>query len=163
MTETQAIQNNQQLTSLVADLTHLLESFFESLEAESKALKKYDPEQLTLTSSIKQSKSEEVATVTSLLESNLNASQLTLSNLFDSDLSTKLPKALQQDIKRLALLSDRCQALNQANGMAILMLSNINEHALDLISGKESPNVKLYGASGVSTTSSKTKKSLGKA
>jgi flagellar biosynthesis/type III secretory pathway chaperone len=163
MTPTDNLQSNQQLTSLVADLTHLLETFLDALQAESEALKKNHSEQLSLTSSTKESKLEAIATSTNLLESNLKAYQLTLSDLFEADLSSKLPQPLQQDIKRLAQLSNNCQDLNQANGMAIQILSNINSHAINLISGKEPSGVKLYGSSGISNTSSKTKKSLGKA
>lgn len=163
MTQTDNIQNRQQLTSLVAALTHLFESFYTSLQTESEALKKNDSEQLILTSTMKQQQSEEIARLTAELESNLKANKLTLANLFEMNVSTTLPKALQQAIQKLVAISDQCQDLNQANGMTIQILSNINKHALNLISGKTQPNVRLYGSSGTTTAPSNTKKTLGKA
>lgn len=163
MTQTDSTQNRQQLTSLVAELTHLLENFYNALKTESEALKKNNPEQLVLTSTTKQEQSEEIATLTAELESHLKASKLTLASLLELNVSTTLPVALQKAIQKLIAISDQCQDLNQANGMAIQILSNINKHALNLISGKTEPNVQLYGSSGITTASSNIKKSLGKA
>lgn len=163
MIQTDNAQNRQQLTSLVAELTHLFENFYLSLQTESEALKKNDSEQLLLISTTKQEQSEGITTLTAKLESTLKASKLTLANLFDLNVSTTLPKALQQATQKLVAISDKCQDLNQANGMTIQILSNINKHALNLISGKTQPNVQLYGSSGVTTASPNTKKSLGKA
>ncbi len=163
MTQIDDVQNRQQLTSLVAELTHLFESFYNALQTESEALKKNNSEQLTLSSSTKQEQSEGIAHLTGQLESSLKANNLTLANLFDVKVAATLPKALQQATQKLVAISDQCQDLNQANGMAIQMLSNINKHALNLISGKTQSNVQLYGSSGVTTASSNTKTSLGKA
>ncbi len=163
MTQTDNVQNRQQLTSLVAELTHLFEIFYISLQTESEALKKNDSEQLFLNSTTKQEQSEEIARLTAELESNLKANKLTLAKLFELNASTTLPKALQQAAQNLVAISNQCQDLNQANGMTIQILSNINKHALNLISGKTQPNVRLYGSSGITNASSNTKKSLGKA
>ncbi len=163
MTQTDNVQNRQQLTSLVADLTHLLESFYTSLQTESEALKTNDSEQLTLTSATKHQQTDEILRLTAELESSLKANNLTFANLFELNVSTTLPKALQQATQQLVATSDQCQDLNQANGMTIQILSNINKHALNLISGKPQSNVQLYGSSGITTASSNTKKTLGKA
>ena len=163
MTQTDDVQNKQQLTSLVAELTQLLESFYTSLQNESEALKKNDSEKLLQTATLKQAQSEKIASLTAQLELNLKASKLTLANLFELKTSETLPKALQQAAQKLVAVSDQCQDLNQANGMSIQLLSNINKNALNLISGKAQPNVQLYGSSGVTTASSNTKTSLGKA
>jgi flagella synthesis protein FlgN len=159
MNQTDNIHNRQQLTSLVVELTHLFESFYTSLQTESEALKKNDSELLILTSTTKQEQSEVIARLAAGLESTLKANNLTLANLIELNVSTPL----QQFAQKLVSISDQCQDLNQANGMTIQMLSNINKHALNLISGNTQPNVKLYGSSGTTTTSTNTKKSLGKA
>lgn len=163
MIQTDQIQNEQQLTSLVAKLTQLFESFYTALQTESKALKKNNSEQLLLTSASKQEKSADIATLTTELESTLKASKLSLADLFELDVASTLPKTLQQAAQKLVTISNQCQDLNQANGMTIQILSNINKHTLNLISGKTQPNVQLYGSSGVTTASSNSKKSLGKA
>ena len=163
MSQINDVLSTQQLTSLVADLTRQLEHFFNALKTESEALKKNDSEKLILTSKTKQAQSEEIATLTKQLESFLKANNLTLANLFELNVSTTPPKALQQAIQKLVAISDQCQDLNQANGMTIKMLSNINKYTLNLISGKPQANVQLYGSSGVTTPSSNTKKSLGEA
>lgn len=159
MIQTDPIQNEQQLTSLVAQLTQLFEHFYTALQTESDALKKNNSEQLLLTSASKQEQSEEIAALTAELESTLQVSKLTLANLFELNVASPLQQAAQ----KLVTLSDQCQDLNQANGMTIQILSNMNKHTLNLISGKPQPNVRLYGSSGVTTASSNSKKSLGKA
>ncbi|WP_019556754.1 flagellar protein FlgN [Thiomicrorhabdus arctica] len=163
MIQTDNIQNKQQLTSLVAELIRLFERFYISLQTESEALKKNNSEQLILTSATKQEQLEEIATMTAALELSLKASKLTLSNLFELNTPTRLPKSLQEAGQKLVAISDQCQDLNQANGMTIQILSNINNHALNLISGKAQPNIQLYGSSGTTTTALKAKTSLGKA
>lgn len=172
MTQVENTPNPQPLTSLVADLTRLLEGFLVALQNESAALKKNDSTQLTAVLVSKQTLSEEIELLTPKLESGLKAHNLSLKTLAElqadatpskSSKLAKLPEALQHDLQALAIISEQCQDLNQANGMAIQMLNNINQHALNLISGKSDPKVQLYGASGATTATSNTKTSLGKA
>lgn len=152
----------EQLTSLIAQLIQLLNQFYKTLQLESAALKANSAEETSNLLPTKQQQSTDIAEVTQSLESALQEHNLTLSELFSSDRASKLPPEMQNDIQEIADLSTKCHDLNQANGMSIQILSNINQHVIDLLSGKPKPDVKLYGSSG-ETEHSKAKNSLGKA
>lgn len=165
MTQDQAnsIQKIEELPSQIAQFLQLLESFKEALLSESQALKSNNTEQLSTTLSVKNELSEKISQLTQAIEQQLNTQQLTLSVLLSPEISPDLPQTMQQNIQRLILLSNQCHDLNQANGISIQILNNINQHTLKILSGQESPNIKLYGARGKTQATKPTKNPLGKA
>lgn len=163
MTHANSLQNIEPLTSQMVQFLSVLETFYKTLLSESQALKNNNTDQITDLLSIKRSLSEEISSLTQQIESFLSTQNLTLSTLFKPDFSSTLPKPLQKNIQQVIDLSNQCHDLNQSNGISIQILSNINQHTLNLISGKESPNIKLYGSTGETKTSNTSKAPLGKA
>ena len=164
MSSLKSIRHIEQLPSQIAQFLSLLEHFYNTLLSESQALKSNDSEQISNILPEKNQLSEEISQLTQTLESQLTRQQLTLASLFDSTLSSNLPQPLQQNIERIVTLSNQCHDLNQSNGISIQILKNLNQHTLNLISGKEPSNVKLYSAKGEAKSSGSTpQKPLGKA
>ncbi|MCF6298361.1 MAG: flagellar protein FlgN [Thiomicrorhabdus sp.] len=165
MTQDQAnrIQKIEQLPSQIAQFLQLLETFHETLLSESQALKSNNTDQLSTTILVKSELTEKISLLTQSIENQLKTQQLSLSALLSSTLPSNLPQAMQQNIQRLILLSNQCHDLNQANGISIQILNNINQQTIKIISGQEPPNVKLYGATGETQTSASAKNPLGKA
>ena len=154
----------EQLPSHIVQFLALLEDFHNVLLSETQALKSNNSDQLSKLLPSKSQLSEDIAQRTKTLESLLNTQQLTLTNLFDSTLSENIPKPLQHNIEQIITLSNQCHDLNQSNGISIQILSNLNQHTLNLVSGKEPSNVKLYSAKGETKSSGQTaQKPLGKA
>jgi len=163
MNKISTVKNIEQLTSQIAQLVRLLESFHETLLAESLALKSNNTDQITEVLPVKQQRSNDLTALTQKIDSELLSEQLSLSKLFSEELSTGLPDTLQKNIHQAIKLSELCHDLNQSNGISIQILGNINQHTIDLISGKGQSDVKLYGSSGEAQPSKSSKKTLGKA
>lgn len=157
------VKNIEQLTSQIAQLIRLLENFHEALLAESLALKSNITDQISEVLPVKQQCSNELTLLTQEIDSQLLSEQLSLSKLFSTDFSARLPETLQKQILQAKKRSERCHDLNQSNGISIQILSNINRHTIDLISGKEQAGVKLYSATGETQASKTSNKTLGKA
>lgn len=159
-----SIENIEQLPSHIVQFLSLLERFYNVLLSESQSLKTNNSEKLSSLLPSKSQLSEEISQLTQIIESLLKTQQLSLSHLFNLPPSSKLPHPLQQNIERIVALSNQCHDLNQSNGISIQILKNLNQHTLNLISGKEPSNVKLYSAKGEAKSSdSLHQKPLGKA
>ena len=154
--------DSKQFTSQTAELTRQLTSFAELLDKEALAIKNNDAEQLTDLTSQKQTLSNQLESLSDQLNQLLKPLSLTLQDFTDKARFSALPDEVQADTKALIQLIEECHDKNLANGMSIQILSNINQYALDLMSGKQAQDVKLYGASGEKTQNSD-KNSLGKA
>ncbi len=165
MTQEQAnhILQIEQLPSQMAQFLQLLDVFQQTLLSESQALKSNLTDQLATTLLTKEKLAEDISLLTQSIEALLKTKQLSLSVLLSTQLPSNLPLSIQQDIQRLITLSNQCHDLNQANGISIQILNKINQHALNIISGQESPNIKLYDASGETQPPESIKKPLGKA
>jgi len=150
------------LTSQVTGFVHLLETFSQTLDQEAEAIKKNDTEALLESNTNKQTLAEKLAQAGNEIEQTLSP---VCNNLIDFSVHenfSSLSESIQNLVKSAINLTVECHDKNLANGMSIQILSNINQHALDLLSGKSEQDVKLYGASGEKTSSSD-QKSLGKA
>lgn len=163
MTETSNTQfNSKQFTSQTATLTRLLNDFSNLLDQEAQAIKKNDSEALIQASTAKQNLSIELDQATAELNLSLTPLSLNLADFTHHEKFSKLPVDVQNNVKSLISQIETCHDKNLANGMSIQILSNINQHALDLMSGKQGQDVKLYGSSGEKTHSGD-QKSFGKA
>ncbi|MBF6058690.1 flagella synthesis protein FlgN [Thiomicrorhabdus heinhorstiae] len=150
-----------QAPSLLVELHHLLSEFHSTLEQEAEAIQKNRSEQVLAVISRKQQQSEQLNQITEQINKQLSPLSLQLSDLFSLQHFERLPETLQESVLAILQLTEACHNLNQSNGMAIKLLSNINQHAIDLIFGKDK-GVELYSPEGV-TKSDTTRKSLGKA
>jgi len=155
--------NIEQLTSQTAQLVGLLETFLDTLQSESSALKSNNPDDINQILPIKEKLSEEVGQVTVQIEKSLSPHDLSLSELLSIERPFKLAPASEKNIQTIIELSQKCNDLNTANGIAIQILNNINQQTIQIISGQEQSNVKLYDAKGESSASGKNKQTLGKA
>jgi len=151
-----------QFSSQAEELNRLLITFSEILDQESEIIKKNQADQLSEITFSKQEISEQLNLHTVKLDKILSAHNLNLASLIDSKEFSAFPEPIQIKIQDLMVLIQQCHDTNLANGMSIQMLSNINRHALDLISGKPQKKVNLYGSTG-EKTSSESQSSLGKA
>lgn len=150
------------LTSQVANLLHLLNAFSDSLDQEAAAIKSNQSENLISSSHAKQTIADQLKATGTDLDKVI---QPVSDNLIDLSLSStfqKFPKTLQDKIKSTINLTVECHDKNLANGMSIQILSNLNQQALEMLSGKPKKDVQLYGASGTQNQS-KDQNSLGKA
>lgn len=154
--------NLERFSSQIAELMHLLNQFSEILDQESDIIKKNQADQLVKITQSKQSLAEELNSSTIELDKTLASKDLNLISLVSSPSFTLLSEQQQAETNQLIALIQQCQDKNLANGMSIQMLSNINKHTLDLISGKHQQDVKLYGSSGEKTTAG-SQNTLGKA
>lgn len=159
-----SLNSIEQLPSHIVQFLSLLERFYNALLSESQALKTNNSEQLSNILPSKNQLSEEISQLTQTIELLLKTQQLSLTNLFNLPPPSKLPQPLQQNIERIVALSNQCHDLNQSNGISIKILKDLNQHTLNLISGKEASNVKLYSAKGEAKSSDSVhQKPLGKA
>ncbi|NPA72380.1 MAG: flagellar protein FlgN [Gammaproteobacteria bacterium] len=151
---------NDRIPSLIAHLIVCLQDFLSILEQESNMLKSGQPERITEILEQKQIHSDAISAATKTLQSTLSTENSSIEALLSKE--TNYPE-LNSQIESFITLSEKCQDLNLANGMTIKMLSTINQHALDIISGKPTSNVKLYGSSGTTENSNNPQNTLGKA
>ncbi|GAB6069718.1 hypothetical protein JCM30760_08150 [Thiomicrorhabdus hydrogeniphila] len=154
--------HSPQFSSLIEELCPLLDQFSSTLDTESECIKKNLPEQLLETANIKNQLANQLTIVTTKIESILTPSGLSLNTLQNSPEFNALKKVTQNHIAEIMVKLEICHDKNLSNGMSIKMISNINKHVLDLISGKKH-DVKLYGSKGQKTISSGSQSSLGKA
>ncbi|WP_319381900.1 flagellar protein FlgN [Thiomicrorhabdus sp.] len=153
--------NQSQVPSLLAELHHLLGEFRSTLEQEAQAIQKNRSEEVLAVLGGKQQQAEALNLLTEQINKQLSPLSLQLSDLFSLQHFERLPESQQESVLAILQLTEACHTLNQSNGMAIKLLSNINQHAIDLVFGKDK-GVKLYSPEGV-TQSDTTRKSLGKA
>jgi len=144
----------EQFSSHSAELDRLLTDFSDLLDKETDAIKKNLPEELIKTINQKEELANLLTAANQNIDDFLGAKSLNLSSLTETDLFSTLPKTLQQQTLSLLQKIQVCHDKNLANGMSIQMLSNINQFALDMISGKPKQDVNLYGSSGEKTRSS---------
>lgn len=154
--------NLKQFSSQIVGLIHLLKQFSEILDQESDFIKKNQADQLIHVTQSKQDLAERLNSLTNELDETLANKSLKLISLVDSPSFALFSLEQQAEIKQLLVLIQQCHDKNLANGMSIQILSNINEHTLNLISGKHQQDVKLYGSSGEKTTTG-SQSTLGKA
>ncbi len=154
--------NETLFTSQVSELARLLNEFSGVLDNEAQAIKKNDAERLLKSNTSKQQIAEQLNQAGNALETTLAVFSTNLIDFSVHDYFATLPENTQEQVKEVINLTVDCHDKNLANGMSIQILSNINQNALDLISGKGKQDVKLYGASGEKTQSGD-QKSLGKA
>ena len=154
--------NLEQFSSQIAGLIHLLKQFSEILDQESDIIKKNQAEQLIQVTQSKQNLANQLNSLTVELDQTLANQNLNLISLVSSPSFNLFSEEQQTEIKQTLVLIQKCHDKNLANGMSIQMLSNINKHTLDLISGKTQQDVKLYGSSGEKTTTG-SQSTLGKA
>jgi len=154
--------NLKQFSSQIEGLIHLLKQFSDILDQESDTIKKSQADQLIQITQSKKDLAEQLNLLTNELDQTLANQNLNLISLVNSPSFTLFSEEQQAEIKHSILLVQQCHDKNLANGMSIQMLSNINKHTLDLISGKQQQDVKLYGSSGEKTTTG-SQSTLGKA
>ncbi|MEA1988261.1 MAG: flagellar protein FlgN [Pseudomonadota bacterium] len=152
MTQNTDELNLKQFSSQIVGLMHLLKQFSDILDQESDIIKKNQADQLVQITQSKQDLAEQINSLTNELDQTLANQNLNLISLVNSRSFTLLSEEQQSEVKQTILLVQQCHDKNLANGMSIQMLSNINKHTLDLISGKQQQDVKLYGSSGERTT-----------
>ncbi|VAW46766.1 hypothetical protein MNBD_GAMMA03-1642 [hydrothermal vent metagenome] len=163
MANSNSIQQIEQFTSQIVQFLTLLETFYQTLSSETQALKTNNTEKISEIIPVKHQLSEQLSQKTQAIESLLQAETLTLATVFTPEFSSQLSSSLRAHIQKVIELSTQCQNLNQSNGISIQILSNINQHAINLVSGKETSNVKLYSASGETHRSTNTNPPIGKA
>lgn len=149
-------------SSQTESMTQILNQFLDALSLETEAIKKNLTQQLLDASSLKSDLANQIEEKTQTLNTILEKSNVTINYLSDSSIFSTLPIEIQNNSLALIELIQKCQDKNLANGMSIQMLSNINQHALDLISGKKKDDTNLYSSSGEKTRSGH-QSSLGKA
>lgn len=156
--------NTDQFSSHIDELNLLLLDFQSLLEKESDELKGSDASALSASTQAKALLTNKIDLLVKQINKSLPAStqnkhffELAQQNAF-SDISN----SLQASLNKSMALSQTCHDLNMANGMAIQILSNINQVSLQILTGQNQSDSSLYGSSG-STTQNKPKSSLGKA
>lgn len=152
-----------QFSSQTESLFGLLENFKTLLESESKTIGSSQIDELENILTKKQELSEELEQATQKLEQLLNPNQLNIFTLTENKLFKSFPPDLQQQVYQITTLIQTCHDINLANGMATQTLSNINKHTLDILSGRDTKEVNLYGSSGEKTGKKQTGKPLGTA
>lgn len=154
--------NPNHLTSQVEELISSLDTFMEILTQEEAAIKNADADNLTKVSLEKQNLAINLNKTGLAIEDCLAGNTTNLVDFSVTETFSKLSNPLQNKIKQAINLTVECHDKNLSNGMSIKILSNINQHAIDLVSGKPQQDIKLYGASGEKTQTGK-QTSLGKA
>jgi len=162
MTDPVNTLNSTQFSSQIEELVCLLDQFSDVLDTEASCIKNNLPEKLIENAQNKNALAIELTDTSNKIEKQLEPFNLSLITLVDDSSFQTLSVNTQSNITELKAKIEACHDKNIANGMSIQMLSNINQHALDLIAGKPQ-DLKLYGSSGEKTNSSSSQGSLGKA
>lgn len=152
-------------SSQIDVLNRLLHDFHDILESESAHLKQPPSEALSRTleqkSAVAQQLESELNTIEELLKPHNNGA--TFIDLAKDNAFSSISDSLQVKVDRIIQLSQDCHDLNTSNGIAIQILSNINDFSIDLLTGKSSAEVKLYGSSGEKQLHNQNQSTLGKA
>lgn len=157
--------NAPQFASQIEALDQLLRQFLAVLETEAEQLKHGDADALMVALQPKAQLGDALESAFTKITAQLPSQDNTAAALMELAKSNAFAAAspkLQQQVNRVVELIERCHALNAANGIAIRILSNINQTSLQILSGQSSDKVDLYSASGERTTA-KSRSSLGKA
>lgn len=154
--------NSTQFSSQIEELVCLLDQFSNVLDTEAAFIKKNLPDKLIENAQTKNEFANKLTNASNEIEKQLEPLNLSLVTLIDDPSFQTLNPNIQANITELKVKIEVCHDKNIANGISIQMLSNINQHALDLISGKPQ-ELKLYGSTGEKTNSSSSQSSLGKA
>lgn len=148
--------------SHIDKLKTFLSEFSGILSTESQAIRNADTAGIEKIVAEKQNLSVEIEQLSAAIETILEPLQANIFSFTEHPAFDELSEKDQQALIDTLQQVQQCHDQNLANGMAIQTLSNINRHALDILSGKTEKDVKLYSSSG-EKTSNKPKKSLGKA
>lgn len=145
-------------TILLTEIEQQLSNFLELLETEKLAIRQSDFDSLEKNTS---EKSEQAKTLEITSEKLSTLLHHPLSDLLENPELIGV-ESLQQKLDKIRILSVSCHDLNQANGISIQILNNMNDYTLNLITGHD-PNTKLYGSKGETQKPKKTGNTLGKA
>jgi len=140
----------------------ILLEFKTLLETESDLLKANNAEEIIKTSQTKNQITDKINTQVQTIQNILPKKSKHFFELAQEKSFSELSDDLQSKVEQSIELSQVCHDLNMANGMAIQILSNMNQVSLKILTGHNQAEHNLYGSTG-STTQSKTKSSLGKA
>lgn len=152
----------QAFASHVNELAELLTEFSGILDQEAQSIKQNDTDSLLKTNTQKQNLAEKLNASGNLVEQDLAAFDTNLIDFSMHEHFQSVSTECQEKVKQAINLTVECHDKNLANGMSIQILSNINQQALDILSGKTDADVKLYGSSGEKTQTGQ-QKTLGKA
>lgn len=164
MTQALASLDIPQFSSQIDELNQLLLEFQALLETESTLLKKSDATALSSSTQTKSLVTEKIDILVNEINNNLPKNSISehFFELADKKMFSDISTTLQNQVDKTMSLTQSCHDLNMANGMAIQILTNINQVSLQILTGQTQADANLYGASGV-TTQNKSKSSLGKA
>lgn len=157
--------NAPQFASHIEALEPLLRQFLAVLETEAEQLKHGDADALLAAIQPKAQLGDALESAFTQIATHLPSQDnpaTSLMELAKSNAFAAVSPQLQQQVNRMVELIEDCHALNAANGIAIRILSNINQTSLQILSGHSGEKVDLYSASGERTTA-KSHSSLGKA
>lgn len=140
-----------------------LTQFKSLLENEATLLKQFNVEDLPTLLEQKSSLSETIEQHFKQLNTGLGAqTPKRLDDWLQDEIFSNLSTPLQKTFTDLIQLTNECHDLNQANGMTVQTLNNLNQAALDILTGQTAPSSQIYGASG-ERQKSKKQTTLGKA
>lgn len=151
------------LASHINQLERALLELKNILQDEAQSLKQTHQAETLMT--IVQRKEQQFAALNGLQAqiSETTPSNMSLTELLNSPELATLPANLQHKIQSVMVIIQTCFDLNTSNGMSIQILNTLNQHTLDLISGKAATKINLYDASGESKVSLGQQTSLGQA
>lgn len=152
-------------SSQIEVLNTLLHEFHQILQDESSLLKQPPSEALTANLEQKAATAQQVESELLTLEKILSphANGASLMDLARNGAFAEISDSLQVQVEHFMKLSQACHDLNTSNGIAIQILSNINDFSIDLLTGKSTAEVKLYGSSGEKQLHTQSHSTLGKA
>jgi len=154
--------DTDKLSIAVNKLLACLKQFETILVKESEQLKASDTETLIKTTVEKDTIATEIETVFAELKTITNDISFSINDFMSQDLFKDLPLELQASFEKTVNQIVICHDKNIANGISLQALSNINHAFLQLFKGQD-PHSKTYTASGNTTPSNSTSKTLGKA
>ncbi|WP_127470428.1 flagellar export chaperone FlgN [Thiomicrorhabdus aquaedulcis] len=150
-------------TSQIGQLKSALLEFKAVLDVEAQALKQINNiEKILHILKSKEQLQQQLAKQLSSLELCISP-PMPVTQLLSDSIWPTLPTTLQQDLLQIEQLTQACFNLNAANGISIQILSTLNQHTLNLISGKSATQVNLYDAAGESKSTSSQQTTLGQA
>ncbi|QKI89592.1 flagellar export chaperone FlgN [Thiomicrorhabdus xiamenensis] len=152
-----ANQANKNALKIIELLSPVVDDFFICLEKESSAISNGTVDMLEEMTEGKQRSALNLEKATQMAQNYLQNTDHTLEQLLASETARdtlSLEQTISEQLHALTAKIRQCYDLNQANGIAIQALKNINQHTLNLITGKEK-EVKLYGSSGAASSSGK--------